>query len=594
MNARKVKRLLSGDEAIAYGAYDAGVRIATAYPGTPSTEILETFSRLPEVYAEWCPNEKVAFEVAIGSSLAGAKTMVSMKHVGLNVAADPFFTASYIGVGGGLLVVSADDPGMHSSQNEQDNRHYAVAAKVPMLEPCDSQEAYDFARLALEISETFDTPCLLRITTRVAHSKTVVVRRPPDRKGQRPASGFQKNPSKYVMVPIFARQRHEEVEKRLERLAAYAESTPANAAHRGSRDLGIVASGVAYAYAREVCPEASFLKIGMSHPLPAAKIRAFARGLKKIVVVEELDPFLEMQIRALGIAVEGKSLFPACGELTPDLVRQGLGRATASASTRAPSEKKERRALPPRPPALCPGCPHSATFYTIRKLKLDVMGDIGCYTLSVAPPLETMDACVCMGASIGMAHGMERALRDRTDRRWVAVIGDSTFLHSGMTALLNVAYNKGRITALVLDNRTTAMTGLQDHPGTGRTLQGEVSPAVDLEALGRALGIESVRTVDPYDLKEMEAALREEIQAPRSSLIIARRPCLLLRGGERPPPRTVDPDACVGCGLCLRIGCPALSAVEQGKARIDPLLCNGCPICGQVCKAGAIREWRDS
>lgn len=593
MNSRKAQQLLSGDEAIAYGAYDAGVRIATAYPGTPSTEILETFSQLPDVYAEWCPNEKVAFEVAIGSSLAGARTMVSMKHVGLNVAADPFFTASYVGVGGGLLVVSADDPGMHSSQNEQDNRHYAVAAKIPMLEPSDSQEAYEFARLAVEISETYDTPCLLRITTRVAHSKTVVVRRPPERKGRRPVSGFQKNPPKYVMVPIFARQRHEEVEKRLERLLDYSESTPVNVAERGSRKLGIIASGVAYAYAKEVCPEASFLKIGMSHPLPAAKIRTFARGLAKIVVVEELDPFLEMQIRALGIPVEGKSLFPACGELTPDLVLQGLRRATGSASRRTSSDDRDRRALPPRPPALCPGCPHSATFYTIKKLKLDVMGDIGCYTLSVAPPLETMDACVCMGASIGMAHGMERALRDRTDRRCVAVIGDSTFVHSGITALLNVAYNKGRSTTVIVDNRTTAMTGLQDHPGTGRTLQGDASPAVDFEALGRALGIDSVRTVDPYNLKELEAALQEEIEAPRSSLIIARRPCLLLRKGERPPPRAVDPETCVGCGLCLRIGCPALSGREGGKARIDPLLCNGCPICGQVCKVGAIHEFRN-
>lgn len=592
MSRRKIKQLLSGDEAVAYGAYDAGVRIATAYPGTPSTEIVETFSGLPEVYAEWCPNEKVAFEVAIGSCLAGARTLVSMKHVGLNVAADPFFTASYVGVNGGLLVVSADDPGMHSSQNEQDNRHYAVAAKVPMLEPSDSQEAYDFARLALEISETFDTPCLLRITTRVAHSKTVVVRRPADRKGTKPASGFRKNPSKYVMVPIFARQRHEEVEQRLKRLLAYSESTPLNVARPGSRNLGIIASGVAYTHAKEVCPEASFLKIGMSHPLPAAKIRAFARGLRRIVVVEELDPFLENQIRALGIPVEGKSLFPICGELTPHLVRQGLRRATGSPPRVALSEERQRRALPPRPPALCPGCPHSATFYTLKKLKLDVMGDIGCYTLSVAPPLETMDACVCMGASIGMAHGMERALGDRINSRTVAVIGDGTFLHSGITALLNVAYNKGRSTTIVLDNRTTAMTGLQDHPGTGRTLQGDPSPAVDFEALGRALGIESVRIVDPYDLKGLEAALREEIQAPRSSLIIARRPCLLLKKGERPPARTVNADACVGCGLCLRIGCPALSEADGGKARIDPLICNGCPICGQVCKAGAIREAR--
>ncbi|MEW6443329.1 MAG: indolepyruvate ferredoxin oxidoreductase subunit alpha [bacterium] len=590
MKTQPNRELLSGNEAIAYGAYDAGVRVATAYPGTPSTEILESLARFKDVYAEWSPNEKVAMEVAIGASLGGARSLVSMKHVGLNVAADPFFTASYIGVRGGLLIVSADDPGLHSSQNEQDNRHFAVAAKVPMLEPSDSQEAYDFVAVALQMSEQYDTPVLLRVTTRICHSKTVVVRKAAVRTSPIPPA-FRKDPPKYVMVPMYARQRHELVERRMEQLADLSESTPLNRVEPGEGTLGIVSSGVAYQYAREAFPRASFLKIGMSHPLPAAKIRAFAEGLKEIAVVEELDPFLEVQVRSLGVPAFGKDRLPLCGELTPEIVSRGLRRDT----TLSPGEEPAaRRALPPRPPALCPGCPHSATFYTIKKLKLDVMGDIGCYTLSVAPPLETMDTTVCMGASIGMAHGLEKALAGREDGgrpRCVAVLGDSTFLHSGIAPLLNVAYNKGCSTTLILDNRTTAMTGFQEHAGTGRTAQGEEAPSVDFEALGKALGIESVRTVDPYDLKAMEKALREEVRAPHSSLIIARRSCLLLRKGEKRRPKKVDPEACAGCRLCLRIGCPALSETAEGKATIDAAVCNGCPICEQVCKAEAIQEW---
>ena len=577
------KELLSGNEAIAWGAYDYGVKVAAAYPGTPSTEILENVARFDDVYAEWSPNEKVALEVAIGACLGGVRTLASMKHVGLNVAADPFFTASYIGVNGGLVIVSADDPGMHSSQNEQDNRHYAIAAKVPMLEPADSQEAYDFVGQALEISEQYDTPVLLRITTRVAHSKGVV-ERGAKRIRHLKEAGFVKDPPKYVMVPNYARQRHDYVEQRMARLRELTESIPINRIEWGRREVGIVASGVAYQYAREARPRASFLKVGLTHPLPEKRIREFARGVRKLFVVEELDPYLEDQIKALGVTVIGKERFPICGELSPEIVKRGL-------SGRNPAKKAARPAeIPARPPALCPGCPHSATFYTIKKLKLTVMGDIGCYTLSVAPPLETMDSTLCMGASIGMAHGIEKALGPEPGTRCVAVLGDSTFLHSGIAPLMNIAYNRGTSTTIILDNRTTAMTGFQEHAATGRTLQGEETPEIDFEALGRALGVSSVRTVDPYAMKDLEKVLKEEVEAPHSSLIIARRECLLLKRGQKRTPKTVDPDKCVGCNLCLLTGCPALSRTPEGKAQIDSVICNGCPICQQICKLDAISD----
>ena len=580
---RTQKQLLSGNEAIALGALDFGVNLASAYPGTPSTEILENLSGFKEIYSEWGPNEKVALEVAVGASLGGARALATMKHVGLNVAADPFFTASYIGVKGGLVLVCADDPGMHSSQNEQDNRHYAVAAKVPMLEPSDSQEAYEFLGLALDMSEQYDTPVLFRVTTRVSHSKGLV-QRTAKRRSKGRKTGFDKNTAKYVMVPNFARLRHEIVEERSDRLRELSESTPINRVEKGSRDTGIITSGVAYQYAREAFPEASILKLGLTHPLPAKKIRTFARGVKKLVVVEELDPFLEDAVRAMGVEVSaGKNRLPICGELSPDVVREGL----------QPGRRKRKAVpepIPPRPPALCPGCPHSATFYAIKKLKLTVMGDIGCYTLSVAPPLETIDACVCMGASIGMAHGMGMALGPEAGKRFVAVLGDSTFLHSGITSLMNVAYNRGVSTVLILDNRTTAMTGFQDHASTGKTLMGEPAPEVDLEALGKALGIASVRVADPFDLKAFQKVLKEEVNADHSSLVIARRECLLLRWDETWTPRQVDPEACTGCNMCLQTGCPAISLTPEGKARIDDVVCNGCPICQQICKAGAIHE----
>ncbi len=577
------KELLSGNEAIAWGAYDYGVKVAAAYPGTPSTEILENIARFDDVYAEWSPNEKVALEVAIGACLGGVRTLASMKHVGLNVAADPFFTASYIGVNGGLVIVSADDPGMHSSQNEQDNRHYAVAAKVPMLEPADSQEAYDFVGQALEISEQYDTPVLLRITTRVAHSKGVL-QRGAKRILHLKEAGFVKDPPKYVMVPNYARQRHDYVEQRMVRLREFTESISINRIEWARREVGIVASGVAYQYAREARPRASFLKLGLTHPLPEKRIREFAQGVQKLFVVEELDPYLEDQIKALGIPAIGKERFPICGELSPEIVKKGLSGRSRAKKAAPPA------GIPPRPPALCPGCPHSATFYTIKKLKLTVMGDIGCYTLSVAPPLETMDSTLCMGASVGMAHGIEKALGSGPGTRCVAVLGDSTFLHSGIVPLMNIAYNRGTSTTIILDNRTTAMTGFQEHAATGRTLQGEEAPEIDFEALGKALGIASVRTVDPYVMKDLEKVLKEEVEAPHASLIIARRECLLLKRGQKRTPKTVDPEKCVGCNLCLLTGCPALSRTPDGKAQIDSVICNGCPICQQICKLDAISD----
>ena len=585
MQKKQKQTLLSGNEAIALGALDFGVKLAAAYPGTPSTEILENISRYREIYSEWAPNEKVAMEVAVGASLAGVRAVATMKHVGLNVAADPFFTASYIGVKGGLVVVCADDPGMHSSQNEQDNRHYAVAAKVPMFEPSDSQEAYDYLGLALETSERYDTPVLLRVTTRVSHTKGLV-RRSARRRPRLPKPGFEKNTVKYVMVPNFARLRHEVVEKRTTDLRAFSESTPVNRVEKGrDRAMGIITSGVAYQYVREAFPDAPILKLGFTYPLPGRKIRTFARSVEKLAVVEELDPYLEDAVRAMGIAVSaGKDRLPICGELSPEVVREGLRPGKKRLRKQAPEP------IPPRPPALCAGCPHSATLYAVKRLKLNVIGDIGCYTLSVAPPLETMDTCLCMGASIGMAHGMDKALGPQSARRTVAVLGDSTFLHSGITPLLNVAYNRGVSTVIVLDNRTTAMTGFQDHASTGKTLMGEAAPAVDLEALGKALGIASVRVADPYDVKAFQKLLKEEVEADHSSLVIAQRECLLLKRGEKRTPKAVDPETCTGCTLCQQTGCPAITLTPEGVARIDAVVCNGCPICVQICKAGAIHD----
>lgn len=575
-------KLMSGNEAIARGAYEAGVTVGTAYPGTPSTEILEQLSRYPGLHADWAPNEKVALEVGIGASLAGARVLVAMKHVGVNVAADPLLTFSYTGVGGGLLLVSTDDPGMHSSQNEQDNRHYARLAKIPLLEPSDSQEAKDFVIAGLELSERFDTPVLLRTTTRISHSRSLVQ---TGERFARECRGFQKDPAKYVMLPSFARQRRPLVEKRLEALRREAESSPLNRIEKGRTGRGIICSGVAYQYVKEALPEEPVLKLGFSYPLPEKLILSFAATVEELIIVEELDPFLEEQIRALqpGVPVRGKQLFPRAGELGVKMIRQKLCGSEDTVKERPLPQLPQE--LPSRPPLLCPGCPHRGVFYALRRLKVNVPGDIGCYTLGALPPLEALDTCICMGSGIGIAAGMERADPDSAGHT-VAVIGDSTFFHSGITPLIDLVYSGSRATVLILDNRTTAMTGHQDHPGTGMTLQGEKRPPVDLEALCRAVGVQRVFTADPLQLRELETLIKTELAADEPSVIIARRPCTLL---ERTPrePLQVDPQRCRDCSLCLELGCPALSRAGN-RAVIDPTTCSGCGLCAQLCRRKAI------
>jgi len=614
-----LKKLLSGNEAIARGAYESGVKVAAGYPGTPSTEILENFARYPGVYAEWAPNEKVALEVGIGASLGGARVMVTMKHVGVNVAADPLFTLAYTGVNGGLVLVSADDPGMHSSQNEQDNRYYGLFAKIPVLEPSDSREALEMVGLALDISEKFDIPVMLRITTRIAHSQgfveagevqeSGVQQRAQESEAQesraqaggvqkRGIKPYQKNAAKYVMLPAYGRLRHVSLEERRAKLEAYAENCSVNVIEWNDRRVGVITSGVSYQYVREVLEGASVLKLGLVNPFPAGLVKKFAAGVEKLIVVEELEPFLENHIRALGIAVTGKEFFPRVGEFSPGLVEEKLRAAGVPGdlfsrrgvkcnvnSGKKEEKPEEKPAVPARPPVPCPGCPHRGVFYVLKKRKLVVTGDIGCYTLGALPPLEAMDSCICMGASIGTATGMERA-NPQLKGKLVAVIGDSTFLHSGITGLLNAVYNKSSLTLIILDNRTTAMTGHQDHPGTGYTLMGEPAPSVDLEKLSRALGVNRVRTVDPLDLKALEAAVKEETSAGEPSVIIARRPCALL-SKETGKPVEVQAELCTGCGMCMRLGCPAISMTVE-KVSINTVLCNGCGLCAQVCKTGAL------
>jgi indolepyruvate ferredoxin oxidoreductase alpha subunit len=572
---------------LALGAYEAGVRLAAGYPGTPSSEILESIAAYDGVYAEWSVNEAVALEVAAGASLTGARALAAMKQVGLNVASDPLLTLSYTGVRGGLVIVSADDPGVHSSQNEQDNRHYARFAKIPMLEPSDSQEAKDFVLRAFDISERFDTPVLLRLTTRISHSNSPVTRgkvRP-----QRPATEPPCDALKYVMVPAHARVRHEFVEARMEKLRRYSEQTPLNRAMAGSKALGIVTSGVAYQYAREAFPEASFLKLGMTYPVPVGKVAQFARGVRRLLVVEELDPFLEEEIAAAGMSVARRARRFYLGELDPDRVREIVtGRRAAQA-------RRRQTPLPSRPPVLCPGCPHRGVFYALARLKLFVTGDIGCYTLGASQPLGSLHTCLCMGAGLSQAHGVDRALGGR--KGIVAVIGDSTFLHAGMPGLLNIAYNRGISTVIVLDNRTTAMTGLQPHAGTGRTLQGDSTKSVDFLALGRALGIERVRAIDPYDLKATQQAIAEEAQADAPSLLVTTRPCLLLAGAEREEQPFVVPEECSRCGRCFLLGCPAIyveevetvNAKERRRPGVQAALCAACGMCVQVCPRGALK-----
>jgi indolepyruvate ferredoxin oxidoreductase alpha subunit len=578
------RMLLSGNEAIARGAYEAGVRFAASYPGTPSTEILETIAAHTDIECEWSPNEKVAVEVAFGAALGGVRAMASMKHVGLNVAADPLMTIAYTGINAGMVIVSADDPGMHSSQNEQDNRHYARFAKVPMLEPADSQECKDFTIEAFRISEEYDTPVLLRTTTRISHGKSLVA--PGEPLGIEPR-GFVRDQPKYVMIPAHARLRHVVVEERLKRLRDLANSTPLNRIEHADKSVGIIASGAAYQYVKEACPEASVLRLGMTYPFPDKVVRKFARSVDRLFVVEELDPFIEDQVRALGIECIGKERFSLLGELDPVLVAEGVNGRKKRRHSRAQTD-----GLPQRPPVMCPGCPHRGVFHVLRKLKVIATGDIGCYTLSVLPPLQMMDTCVCMGASVGSAHGLEKALGDAS--RIVGIIGDSTFVHGGITPLIDIAYNKGTSTIIILDNRTTAMTGHQDHPATGVTARGEQTFRLNLEALCRACGIEDVRVVDPYDLDAVEENVKAALANRAPSVIIADRPCPLLDRSAWGEPLTVEEDLCAACTVCLKLGCPAMTLGAEGpkgrrKARIVAEVCAGCALCARICPKGAIK-----
>lgn len=583
-----LRQILLGNEAVARGAYEAGVKVISSYPGTPSTEITEAAAQYERIHCEWATNEKVGAEVAIGASIRGARAMTCMKHVGLNVAADPLFTASYTGIGGGLVFVVADDPGMHSSQNEQDSRHYARAAKLPMLEPSDSAECKSFVIKAFELSEKYDTPVLVRLQTRVAHSRSITELSDPSDILVKP---YTKDMAKYVMMPAMAVKRHVLVEKRTEAIANDS-SDPSTGVglHEeidGSSDLGIITSGAAYQYVREALPDASVLKLGMIWPLPEALIRSFSKKVKRLVVIEELDPFLENEILTMGIACEGKSLFSLNGEYSTAMIRAALAPDTVTTSA---VSKESLVTAPGRPPVMCAGCPHKGLFMALSRLKAQVMGDIGCYTLGALPPTSAMDACVCMGASIGMAHGFDKATDASDSKKTVAVIGDSTFLHSGITNLINAVYNGSSITVIILDNSITGMTGHQQNASTGMDIRLNPAPAVSLEALCESVGVRSVRVIDPVDTKEAQRVIKEELEKPFVSVIIARRPCALIPTGKGPRGKfaVVDKDKCTACGQCIRIMCPALTAGPDKKPVIDPETCNSCGLCVNVCAFGAL------
>ncbi len=581
------KLLLSGNEAVARGAYEAGCRFGFAYPGTPSTEIMENYVRYPGVHAQWSPNEKVAFEVGIGASMGGARALVGMKHVGVNVAADPLMTFAYTGVKGGFVLAAADDPEMHSSQNEQDSRRWGPFAKIPILEPSDANEARFYVMRAFEMSEEFDTPVMLRLTTRISHSKGIV-----EIGEARDAvmTGYERNIAKYTMMPNFARVRHTLVEQRMERLLELAENFDFNREEMGDTSVGVVTGGISYQYVREILPEVSVFKLGMTYPLPIERIRKFAKKVKRLIVVEELEPFYEEQLKIHGIPCEGKKFLSLEGELNPERLRAGM--VEAGIIDNGHKLVKGEKVIP-RPPVLCPGCAHRGVFHSLKKLKADVFGDIGCYTLAGFEPLEALHSTICMGASIGNAIGA--ALVGGTEKA-VAIIGDSTFLHSGITPLLDAVYNQATVTVIILDNRATAMTGGQQHPATGYNLKGEPSPAVDIGELCKALGVRNVRLVDPYNLEKTKSAIKASMKEKGPSVVITTRPCMLFPRKIRGEAYYVDEEVCNGCGACFRIGCPAVSRsgefTEKGlaKAQIDETTCTGCEICVQVCPVDCIHK----
>ena len=572
-----MKTLMLGNEAVARGLYEAGCSFVSSYPGTPSTEITECVALYKEVYAEWAPNEKVAMEAAFGASLAGKRSFCAMKHVGLNVAADPLFTVGYTGVNAGFVIGVADDAGMHSSQNEQDSRHYARASKIPMLEPADSAEALAFTKLAYELSEEFDTPVFIKMCTRVSHSQSVV--EPSDR--IEVSKTYEKNPQKYIMMPGNAKRRHPIVEERTEKLTQWAETAEINRIEDGTdHKIGIITSSTSYQYVKEVCGDTyPVLKLGMIWPLPKQKIIDFAASVDQLIIVEELDSFIENHCRQLGLDCVGKEKFPCIDEFSQNLVAEKLGKATQTGT-------KLDAAIPMRPPVMCAGCPHRGLFYTLAKNKVTALGDIGCYTLGAVPPLAALDTTICMGASISGMHGFTKA-GGAEGRKVVAVIGDSTFMHSGVTGLINMAYNESCGTVIIVDNSITGMTGHQQNPTTGFNLKGDPCTKIDLETLCRAVGINRVRVVDPYNLEEVDAAIKEETAVSEPSVIISRRPCALLKYVKHKKPIIANSDKCMGCKACMKIGCPAISIVDK-KARIDNTLCTGCGVCAQLCKFDAL------
>ena len=575
-----MKQLMLGNKAFARGLYEAGCSVVSSYPGTPSTEVTEEAAKYDEIYCEWAPNEKVACEVAFGASLAGKRSFCGMKHVGLNVAADPLYTASYTGVNAGMIICVADDAGMHSSQNEQDSRHHAIASKLPMLEPSDSGEAYEFAKLAFEMSEEFDTPVIMKMCTRVAHSQSIVE---PGERVLPPVKKYEKDIAKYVMMPGNAIRKHPIVEERTRKLIEYAESCPFNRVEMADTKIGIITDSTSYQYAKEVFGDkASILKLGLINPLPEKLILDFADKVDKLIIIEELDPIIENHCKTLGLEVTGKDTLPITGEFSQNLIAEKLG-------LEVPSYKTLEETLPGRPPVMCAGCPHRGLFYTLKKNKVTVLGDIGCYTLGAVAPLSSIELTLCMGASVSSIHGFNKALGEESEGNTVAVIGDSTFMHSGMTGLANIAYNQSNSTVIILDNSITGMTGHQQNPTTGYNIKGDPAGKIDLESLCRAMGINRIAIVDPYDLDACDKVLKEELAAQEPSVIISRRPCALLKYVKHKKPLKVDQDKCIGCKSCMKIGCPAL-AIKNKKASVDTTLCVGCGVCQQLCKFDALES----